>query len=600
MMKYHHPWYCLPVLFALLHAHPFLGHHRHVPGIEPQQDAFFYDQRTSPKESLELFPEFEPAFDTNYDSFLGDFGDLFGNKPFLPFRPPPGGKDDIISDISVLMDTLLEDNSEEVEKELEEAKRKSKSVDEEFEEGTAGIAVRLTKHALLTAAQNITNFLVHDISRLSISDITLKSMDLNITLHGIKTHSYVPPSVDITVDGDIITLKTSKGSVKLFGQYTAVYKTIRQGVIEAKMSGFDLNLKLRLTKSPLGSLNVEVVQCASVVEHLHVDLIRHLLDQVTDDVRESLHKLSTAAICKYLNSYAQKVNRHLDSGMALKEIDIHSNVPQGQMQFDWRLSEKPELFSDYVDVPMPNKLMKRMDDRKRMIYIYMSDFIVNSFFFQLEAIADWKGKLHRVPEIAAALRLSCPETELCLGQYVGNVGDYVENSGRMYGKARDRPQVSLTDRGAHLKMNLSVELTYQPSNEMTPRTVARFHTDLKLHIDSFVVLTNEIAEVEGERRYRVNASGGIDELKLHEIEVFDENWEFCKTSLPSFVSQQKGKLETVLRQNLHTVFSISDGIIPVINSIDGHFRKRTLVVGLDIDMQSTISDFLELSDVFNY
>ncbi|TMS35425.1 hypothetical protein L596_002832 [Steinernema carpocapsae] len=527
-------------------------------------------------------------------------------------KDPADDEPDPLQDLSSILTKLLEKDFEELD-EMDEAKRMSKSLKDEVEEGKAGIAVRLTKRALISAAQNVTNFLVHDISQLSIADITLKSMDLNITLHGIKTHSYVAPAVDISVEDGAVVLKTSKGSVDLYGQYKAIYKTIREGVIEAKMSGFDVNLNLRLAKHTKGSLNVAIDQCDASIDSVHVDLIRHLLDQVTSDVRELLHELSSSSICKYLTTYVQKLNEQLNRIMALRDINIHSSMPQGQMQFDLTMSDNVELVEDHIDIPMfgefarsaqrtpfkPSKLMKRLEDQEKMVYVYISDFIVNSFFYQLEAMVDWKTKLHRIPEVAAALRLECGESEYCLGQHLQSVDNYVPNSGRMYGTVQGHPQVSLTDCGAHLQTNLSVEVTFQTKQESAPRTVIKFNVALKFHIDSFTLLTNETSELEGELRYKVIASGGIDDLQVRNTESFDEKWSFVEMTLQQIATYLKPKLEVMLRQNLHTVLALPESMLPAISSMDGHFRKRTLVLGFDVHMQSTMRNFLDHPDVFN-
>lgn len=52
-----------------------------------------------------------------------------------------------------------------------------------------------------------------------------------------------------------------------------------------------------------------------------------------------------------------------------------------------------------------------------MFYIYLSEYVMNSFFYQIDSYAFFRINLHRIPELEALLRLKCEESDDCLGRY---------------------------------------------------------------------------------------------------------------------------------------------------------------------------------------
>lgn len=69
-----------------------------------------------------------------------------------------------------------------------------------------------------------------------------------------------------------------------------------------------------------------------------------------------------------------------------------------------------------------------------MIYVYLSEHVLNSFFYQIDSYAFLRINLHRIPEIETLLKLECDEDEDCFGKHFKWTGIYEPNSGKIIKK----------------------------------------------------------------------------------------------------------------------------------------------------------------------
>lgn len=66
-----------------------------------------------------------------------------------------------------------------------------------------------------------------------------------------------------------------------------------------------------------------------------------------------------------------------------------------------------------------------------MFYLYISEYVLNSFFYQVDSYAFLRINLHRIPEIEDVLKLDCADTENCFGQNFQWDGLFEPNSGKI-------------------------------------------------------------------------------------------------------------------------------------------------------------------------
>lgn len=64
-----------------------------------------------------------------------------------------------------------------------------------------------------------------------------------------------------------------------------------------------------------------------------------------------------------------------------------------------------------------------------MVYLYVSESVLNIFLKQLATFGDTALQLHADPEFQKMLRLKCSEDEECMGDLLQDTELYIPNSG---------------------------------------------------------------------------------------------------------------------------------------------------------------------------
>lgn len=69
-----------------------------------------------------------------------------------------------------------------------------------------------------------------------------------------------------------------------------------------------------------------------------------------------------------------------------------------------------------------------------MVYLYISESVLNMFLKQLATFGDTALQLHADPEFQKILRLKCSEDEECMGDLLQDTELYVPDSGSLFSK----------------------------------------------------------------------------------------------------------------------------------------------------------------------
>ncbi|EFO21562.2 hypothetical protein LOAG_06923 [Loa loa] len=262
------------------------------------------------------------------------------------------------------------------------------------------------------------------------------------------------------------------GSAQLSSSYRAVYRTIREGHLEANMSNFLINLKLKIATTFAGKLLLEDIICGTEVRSIDIKLTPKLHELVDQGLRIELDETVSVVICEALEAFTNKFEERLNKLIRSPVVEIKINDTITNLLIDTTISNDISLTEDYFDFPLlgspavkklesEGHLMKSPNDKMEMIYLYISESVLNIFLKQLATFGDTALQLHTNPEFQKMLSLNCSEDEKCMGDLLQDTELYVPDSGQMIIKIRS-PLVSSVRNGfALIDLHLTSFVTYK-------------------------------------------------------------------------------------------------------------------------------------------
>ncbi|VDM42820.1 unnamed protein product [Toxocara canis] len=503
--------------------------------------------------------------------------------------------------------------------------RQHKSVDNDQERkengNNPGIVVRVTQKAFHFAATNLMRIFREEINDRPLKEFSRILMRLNVSILAPRiTHVSMPELGYRALSENSIKISSIGGSTNVNGKYRAVYKTVREGKFKVQMENFDVNLRIKFTKTFAGYLQLVDMSCDAVVRSVVVHLSPKLHEQIDEGLRETVTELTQQKICEVVELYVQKIDTRLQSLARYSPLTFETKSIASQLRLDTTLNDEAVLSDGYLDIPLkgafivdsdtktpfnPSPISKSEEDADRMIYVYASDYVINSFFYQLDRLGNFRMNLHRIPEVMKMLRLDCSDDEECLGQILENPEQYTNNTGIRYSKfnydgrmeahVRSPPVVVLNDVGAHIGLNLSVDISYKETDEeeKVRAVLLTFHVKLQLHAHGLSI--NNTSPEGEQQRFRINTSISISHMEVSSAIAYVESMNEFAAQLPSYLEEKKSLIEELVRKNLHVVVPLSVNEIIGVNSIYGLFRARTLVLGFDVGLHEKLFEHFGLT-----
>ncbi|VDN20955.1 unnamed protein product [Gongylonema pulchrum] len=313
------------------------------------------------------------------------------------------------------------------------------------------------------------------------------------------------------------------GSVQLQGFYRAVYRTIREGELAANLSSFAINLKFKISTTFAGKLLLENVVCDAEVRVVDVQLVPKLHDLVDEGLRTAL--------------------------------DEHTSV--------------------VISVPY---LQKFPEDKSKMVYIYITEFVLNSFLKKLDTFGNTALLLSAVPEFDGLLQLNCSENLECMGDFLQDAEPYQFDSGTMLLKMRSPAVATLRDGFMLLDLNLKVTVSYVQDG--VDVNVLEFDWLLTVRINNAFLNEHLVSKDEAVRI--TNATLSLVELKMSGVTPYVEMVPNFTEHLQRLIVSRRKALEKLLTEQCSLITVIPDTAYEAV-SRTGAFRNRTMLIATDME-----------------
>uniref|UniRef100_A0A0R3RGU6 BPI2 domain-containing protein n=1 Tax=Elaeophora elaphi TaxID=1147741 RepID=A0A0R3RGU6_9BILA len=336
-----------------------------------------------------------------------------------------------------------------------------------------GMLVRITPRMINYWATELKQIFQKELENKELPEFSRTLMKLNVSILTPRIHNITLPRFSYKVQcNNTMEIILHGGSAQLLSSYRAVYRTVREGRLEANMSNFIINLKLKISTTFAGKLLLEDIVCGAEVRSIDVKLTPKLHELVDQGLRAELDETVSVAICEALEAFTNKFEQRLNKLIRSPVVEIKINDTVTHLLIDTTISNGISLTEDYFDFPLLGTptvkklesgahLMKSPDDKVEMVYLYVSESVLNMFLKQLATFGDTALQLHADPEFQTMLSLKCSEEEDCMGDLLQDTELYVLDSGRMIIKIRSPLVASVRNGFALIDLHLTSFVTYQ-------------------------------------------------------------------------------------------------------------------------------------------
>lgn len=454
-----------------------------------------------------------------------------------------------------------------------------------------GLIVRVTSRMINYCARELKLIFQKELENEQLPQFSRILMKLNVSVLRPRIHNVTIPRFSYKVyANNTAEMILRGGSARLLGFYRAVYRTVREGQLEANMSNFLTTLKLKITTTFAGKLLLENIACGAEVRSIDVKLIPKLHELVDEGLRMELDEMTSVAICEMLESYMSKLEERLNKFMRLPLIDVKVNGVTEHLLIDTTISNDIILSENYFDFPMLgiptvsnveeeiHPLMKSPEDKSKMVYVYVSEYLLNAFLRQLDILGDTTIQLHTEPEFQEILHLKCLENVECMGDFLQDADLYESNSGRLIIKLRPPPIVSIQDGFAIIDLTLKASISYKQKNVDVKTLEFEWLVTLRISED----FLNERLTQKDETIRKTNETLQLMEMAIDKMTPHVEMVPNFVEHLLRLLKTRKNTMEKLITQQCAMIKIIPYTLYKTVSRI-AIFRTHTMVIATGLE-----------------
>uniref|UniRef100_A0A1I8EKE2 Lipid-binding serum glycoprotein C-terminal domain-containing protein n=1 Tax=Wuchereria bancrofti TaxID=6293 RepID=A0A1I8EKE2_WUCBA len=452
-----------------------------------------------------------------------------------------------------------------------------------------GMLIRITPRMINYWAAELKQMFQKKLENKELPEFSRTLMKLNVSILKPRIHNITFPGFRYKVQcNNTLEVILHGGSAQLSSSYRAVYRTIREGYLEANMSSFVITLKLKIATTFAGKLLLEDIVCGAEVRSIDIKLTPKLHELVDQGLRVELDETVSVVICEALEAFTNQFEERLNKLIRSPVVEIKINDTVTRLLIDTTISNDIFLTEDYFDFPLLGTpaikklereayLMKSPDDKVEMIYLYVSESVLNIFLKQLATFGDTALQLHADPEFQKILSLNCSENEKCMGDLLQDTELYVPDSGalfcsRMVIKISSPLVASVRNGFALIDLYLTSFVTYK--EEGMDVKVLEFEWHATIHVSNEYL--NEHLAATYNPVQNMDASLQVVNIVISNVTPYVELVSNCDEHLLRLISSRKRLLEKLLTQQCSLARTTSTLYKAVYCTAT--FRNGTLVI----------------------
>ncbi|KAF1765344.1 hypothetical protein GCK72_005296 [Caenorhabditis remanei] len=366
----------------------------------------------------------------------------------------------------------------------------------------AEVVVKMTPKAVAHVFKKEMSALHKSVLHLKPPPFQATYLGLEVTIDHLQVVDLKMPRLtyETSTSSSQMTFKLIGGSARLLGQYSAVYKTKREGQFEMNLEHFHLSVPVQ--RNSLTKFAVSSDLCTLEVDESIITMRPVLPEQISEKIRFDLLEQLRLASCTKATSLFAKMNSKL---MHFAEA---TDISQGG-------------HPSHINVELQFQNPTAEDDSA--IHVDVSESVINAELSKLYSTANTRFIWNDVPEIKDLLK-TCKASECKFFED----GDIVSSF-------FDRPSVRIhSDDSISLRLPLSTSLTTTGGQELF-----RIQTEVNLNLEDVVLEQPENGDVSWSAKFRVK---DINILQTSS----SRNFQKFATTMESWIDGHKGFLENLL------------------------------------------------------
>ncbi|CAA93777.1 Glycoprotein Hormone (FLR-2) Interacting protein [Caenorhabditis elegans] len=366
----------------------------------------------------------------------------------------------------------------------------------------AEVVVKMTPKSVAHVFKKEMSSLHTSLLHLKPSPFQATYLGLEMTIDHLQVVDFKMPklSYETSASQSHMTFKLLGGSARLLGQYSAVYKTKREGQFEMIFEHFHMSVPVKRTA--LTKFTVASDECTLEVDESMITMSPVLPEQISAKIKSDLLDQLKEAACSNATQFFSKLNSHL----------IHfaeaTDISQGG-------------HPSHIDVELHFQNPTSEDDTA--IHVDVTESVVNAELSKLYSSANTRFIWNDVPEIKELLK-SCKTTEC----------RFIED-GDIVSSFFDRPSIRIqSDNTVSLRLPLSTSLTTTNGKELF-----RIQTEVELNLEDIVLEHPENGEVFWSAKFH------IKNIRILQTSS-SRNFQKFATRMESWIEEHKLFMENLL------------------------------------------------------
>ncbi|CAI2345648.1 unnamed protein product [Caenorhabditis sp. 36 PRJEB53466] len=366
----------------------------------------------------------------------------------------------------------------------------------------AEVIVSVTPKAVAHLFKKEISSLHKSLLRLEPSAFRAKYLGLDVTIDKFQVVDLKMPRItyETSPASSFITFKLLGGSARVIGQYSAVYKTKREGQFEMSLEHFHLAIPVQRTG--LLKFTPSSDSCTLEVDETMISLTPALPEQISVKIKNDLLEQLRRDSCARANAFFSKLNSQLNN--FVESTDITQGGHPSHIAVDLQL-QSASIEDDSA------------------VHVEITESVINAELSKLFSSANTRFLWNDVPEIKALLK-NCDSAECRLLE-----------DGDLASSFFDRPSVKInSDDSASVRLPLSTVLTTSNGKELF-----RIQSELHLDLEDILVEQPEQGAIAWSAKFRVKKVDIQKTTSSRSIQKF-------MAKLESWIGENKSFIENLL------------------------------------------------------
>uniref|UniRef100_A0A0N5D3V5 BPI2 domain-containing protein n=1 Tax=Thelazia callipaeda TaxID=103827 RepID=A0A0N5D3V5_THECL len=466
-----------------------------------------------------------------------------------------------------------------------------------------GMLVRITPRMINYWAKELRLMFQEELQNVPLPEFSRILMKLNVSILAPKIQDAKFPRFSYKVHANnTVETVLRGGSAQLLSSYRAVYRTVREGHLVANISEFIINIKFKIGTTFAGKLVLENIVCGAEVRSINVKLTPKLHQLVDEGLRIELNEALSVVICDSLETFTNKFEERLNKLIRSPILNIRINDTTVHFLIDSTISNDISISEDHFDFPvLGTPMVYNMEseihsltilpsDKLKMVYLYVSEVMMNTFLRQIDIFTDKVLYLHSDPAFRKMLDLKCSDNEKCIGDLLQDTELYAPDSGKMVIKMHSPLVASIKNGYMLINLYLSTYITYK-QDELDVK-VMEFELLGTVRIDDYYV-NEQLTEKHESVRNR-NSMLQLSELSIRNVTPYVEMISNYDGHLLQIISLRKELLQKLLLEQCSMIKSTTSDLYQTVNCTVT-FRNKTLVIATDLEWNPEVFHYFNFS-----